>query len=99
MHRRCPVGLCTIVAGSEGVVQTIPNPSDFEDPDSLPDGWEWRGRGRPGGREGAYHKPDTGESMHDDRTHPAGKPPHWTYTDPQGNRWDNYGSGWELQGK
>ncbi|MFC6839603.1 hypothetical protein ACFQGW_06745 [Xanthomonas theicola] len=23
MHRRCPVGLCTIVAGSEGVVQTI----------------------------------------------------------------------------
>ncbi|WP_211288350.1 hypothetical protein, partial [Xanthomonas theicola] len=24
LHRRCPVGLCTIVAGSEGVVQTIP---------------------------------------------------------------------------
>lgn len=76
---------------------TAPDTEDFEDPDNLPEGWEWRGKGRPGSRQGAYHNPTTGESMHDDRTHPAGKAPHWTYTDPSGDRWDNYGSGWVPQ--
>ena len=65
-----------------------PDVGDFENPDSVPDGWEWRGRGRPGDREGAWHNPETGESLHDDRTHPAGKEPHWTYTDGEGHRWD-----------
>ncbi|WP_211288285.1 hypothetical protein, partial [Xanthomonas theicola] len=31
LHRRCPVGLCTIVAGSEGVVQTIPKEQISDD--------------------------------------------------------------------
>ncbi len=41
--------------------------------------------------------PSTGESLHDDRTHPEGKDPHVTYTDPKGTRWDNYGDGWDKQ--
>ena len=84
------------VANSEGP-KNAPNPKDFEDPSKLPDGWGWRGRGQPGSRNGAYYNPGTGESMHDDRTHPDGKDPHWTYTDPEGQRWDNFGSGWIPQ--
>ncbi|MDH1265677.1 RHS repeat-associated core domain-containing protein [Pseudomonas sp. GD03944] len=72
-----------------------PIPNDPTQPPS--DGWEWRGRGQPGSREGAWHNPSTGESLHDDRTHPAGKDPHVTYTDPNGKRWDNYGNGWGPQ--
>ncbi len=76
-----------------------PNIGDFSDPQNLPEGWDWRGRGDPGSREGAYHNPDTGESLHDDRTHPAGKDPHMTYTDPEGQRWDTYDEGqtWRPQ--
>jgi hypothetical protein len=65
-----------------------PDLDDFEDPNNLPEGYEWRGNGEPGSREGAYHNPETGESVHDDRTHPEGKEPHWTYTDQDGKRWD-----------
>jgi len=65
-----------------------PKVEDFENPDSIPKGWEWRGKGEPGSREGAYYNLDTGESLHDDRTHPTGKDPHWTYTDEDGQRWD-----------
>jgi RHS repeat-associated protein len=71
-----------------------PDLSSFENPGSVPAGWRWEGRGEPGSREGAWHNPSTGESLHDDRTHPEGKAPHWTYTDPDGKRWDNYGDGW-----
>jgi hypothetical protein len=65
----------------------------------LPEGWKWRGTGEPRSREGGYHNPDTGESLHDDRTHPRGKDPHITYTDPNGIRWDNFGDGWGKQKK
>ncbi|MBL1275075.1 MAG: RHS domain-containing protein [Ectothiorhodospiraceae bacterium] len=74
-----------------------PNIDDFDDSDNLPDGWDWRGGGEPGSREGAYHNPNTGESLHDDRTHPPGRDPHITYTDPSGTRWDNFGDGWMPQ--
>lgn len=74
-----------------------PNIEEFEDPNNLPDGWEWRGKGEPGSREGAYHNPDTGESLHDDRTHAPPKAPHHTYTDPKGQRWDNFGDGYKKQ--
>ncbi|WP_099226388.1 RHS repeat-associated core domain-containing protein [Pseudomonas viridiflava] len=81
------------------------NESQPESPPTVPvdptqspgEGWEWRGRGEPGSREGAWHNPNTGESLHDDRTHPPGKDPHVTYTDPNGKRWDNYGNGWTPQ--
>lgn len=81
------------------------NKSQPQNPPTVPvdstqspgEGWEWRGRGEPGSRERAWHNPDTGESLHDDRTHPPGKDPHVTYTDPKGTRWDNYGNGWSPQ--
>ncbi|WP_235811824.1 RHS repeat-associated core domain-containing protein, partial [Pseudomonas syringae] len=81
------------------------NESQPENPPSVPvdptqspgEGWEWRGRGEPGSREGAWYNPSTGESLHDDRTHPPGKDPHVTYTDSSGTRWDNYGKGWTPQ--
>lgn len=96
---------CTIVwntnaeDGDPGVPPAdAPNPEDFGDPENTPAGWEWRGRNKkPGGREGAYHNPETGESMHDDRTHAAPKLGHWTYTDKSGKRWDNFGNGWVPQ--
>jgi hypothetical protein len=74
-----------------------PKIEDFVDPDNIPEGWEWRGRGEPGSREGAYHNPNTGESLHNDTTHPPGKAAHWTYTDPNGVRWDNFGPSWQRQ--
>lgn len=71
-----------------------PSPEDFADPDNPPAGWEWRGKPPRGGhREGAWHNPTSGESFHDDTTHPAPKPPHHTYTDKDGNRWDSYDGG------
>ena len=82
---------------SDSCPKDPPDIDDFSDPDNLPVGWEWRGKGKPGSREGAYHNPDTGESLHDDRTHPVGKDPHITYTDSNGNRWDNFGDGWNKQ--
>lgn len=77
--------------------ESPPNIDDFNDSDNLPDGWDWRGNGEPGSRDGAYHNPSTGESLHDDRTHPPGKDPHTTYTDPNGTRWDDFGDGWVEQ--
>lgn len=77
-----------------------PNPPNIDDfgGENHPDGWVWKGKPPAGGhREGAWNNPGTGESMHDDRTHPPGKQPHTTYTDPSGQRWDNYGNGWEKQ--
>jgi RHS repeat-associated protein len=74
-----------------------PNIDDFKDPNNIPAGWQWKGKGEPGSREGAYNNPGTKESLHDDRTHPPGKPPHWTYTDPNKTKWDNDGSGWVKQ--
>jgi hypothetical protein len=83
--------------GTSQAPPTTPNTKDFENPDSIPKGWEWRGKGQPGSRDGAYHNPATGESVHDDRTHPPGKPPHWTYIDPKGGHWENFGNGWIRQ--
>jgi hypothetical protein len=73
---------------SSGGPENPPNEGEFEEPDSIPEDWEWRGDGEPGGRRGAWHNPGTGESLHDDRTHPPGRDPHWTYIDEDGQRWD-----------
>lgn len=54
--------------------------------DSPGEGWEWRGPDPPGGKRGAWHNPDTGESLHPDLDHPAPIGPHWDYTDPNGNK-------------
>jgi RHS repeat-associated protein len=97
----CSAAWNEIAGGDESVVDTTQpeNPPTISDDPSQPpgEGWEWRGRGEPGSREGAWYNPSTDQSLHDDRTHPAGKDPHVTYTDPSGKRWDNYGNGWVPQ--
>ncbi|MER3474688.1 MAG: hypothetical protein C4335_11800 [Armatimonadota bacterium] len=43
------------------------------------DGWEWRGNGPGGSREGSWHNPRTGESVHPDLEHPYPPGPHVDY--------------------
>ncbi|MBK8971489.1 MAG: hypothetical protein IPM37_09045 [Hahellaceae bacterium] len=97
----CPTDGGMYNESGDGTSQGPDNPPNIpEDPTQAPgEGWEWRGRGMPGSRQGAWHNPETGESLHDDRTHPPGRDPHVTYTDGNGNRWDNFlnGNGWIPQ--
>ncbi len=73
-------GITTVFAaeGTDEGPTAAPDPADFSDPSNIPEGWEWRGKGEPGGREGAYYNPKTKESLHNDTSHPAGKLPHWS---------------------
>ena len=90
-------------ANEEAHVPPITGPEEWPAGEAPPgEGWEWRGGGEPGSREGAWWRPTPGgvregESLHDDRTHPAGKPPHITWTDPDGKKSDNFGNGWVSQ--
>ena len=43
------------------------------------DGYEWKGKGEQGSKEGSYFNPESGESLHPDLDHPEGKAPHWDY--------------------
>ncbi len=63
------------------------DPTPPKNPAESPgEGWEWRGKDPPGGERGAWHNPDTGESLHPDLDHPAPIGPHWDYVDPEGNK-------------
>jgi hypothetical protein len=55
--------------------------------DSPGEGWEWRGKGPVGGKEGSWYNPSAEESLHPDLNHPDGIQPHWDYTDPSGDKW------------
>ncbi|MDP2735989.1 MAG: RHS repeat-associated core domain-containing protein, partial [bacterium] len=55
--------------------------------DSPGEGWEWRGNGPPGSKEGSWHNPVTGESLHPDLDHPAPIGPHWDYKGADKSRW------------
>ena len=57
----------------------------------APDGYEWRGAGVPGSKQGNYYNPDGKQSLHPDLNHP----------DPIGRHWDyNYkgsgSKGWRI---
>ena len=74
--------------------QNCPKGPDFWDPTKSPGkNWVWKGTGPIGSRQGAWYNPITDESLHPDITHPPGKPPHWGYTDPTGQRWECYPDG------
>ncbi len=50
-----------------------------EDPGNCPqEGFKWRGKGKPGSREGGYHNEETGESLRPD-FHTPGHKHHWDY--------------------
>ena len=69
-----------------------PKPPPYPKDPKQPPGpeWEWRGKGPPGNDKGAWYNPSTGESLHPDLNHPEPKPPHWDYTDPNGNVYPIY---------
>ena len=65
---------------SPDIDEDLPNieyPGD--DPTVAPEGFEWRGKGKQGSKEGSYYNPKTGGSLHPDLDHPAPIGPHWDY--------------------
>ena len=42
---------------------------------------------QPGGKDGSYYDPGTGEVLRPDLDHPEGIDPHWDYKDLSGNWW------------
>ena len=54
------------------------------DPTVAPDGYEWRGKGPQGSKEGSYYNPETDTSLHPDLNHPDSIGPHWDYNGPEG---------------
>jgi hypothetical protein len=70
------------------IIQSSGNPPVPSNPATPPGpGWVWKGNGAPGSKEGAWHNPSTGESLHPDLTHPTPIGPHWDYRDPTGKDW------------
>ena len=69
--------------------ETCPVPPPIPaNPDEAPgEGWEWRGKGPPGSKEGSWYNPETGESLHPDLGHPPPVGPHWDWKDPSGQTW------------
>jgi hypothetical protein len=58
---------------------------NFDDPSQPPgDGWEWRGNGPAGTKEGSWYNPDTGESLHPDLDHPDPIGPHYDWLPERG---------------
>ena len=64
------------------------DPPGWEPTKSPGEGWEWKGKSRsqPGDKEGSWHNPETGESLHPDLDHPEGKKPHWDYKPGRGKK-------------
>jgi hypothetical protein len=48
------------------------------------EGYEWRGKGIPGSKQGNWYNPDTKEWLRPDLNHPEPIPPHWDYGAPDG---------------
>ena len=64
----------------ESAEESLPN-VEFpgNDPTKAPEGYEWKGEGSQGSKNGSYYNPNTGESLHPDLDHPAPVGPHWDY--------------------
>ena len=75
--------------GNKGQTADPPGEYPGDDPTKPPEGYEWRGKpgSQPGGKDGSYYDPGTGEVLRPDLDHPEGIDPHWDYKDPSGNWW------------
>jgi hypothetical protein len=63
--------------------EDVPSPPD--DPAQPPsEGWEWKGKGPPGSRDGSWYNPTTGESLNPDLGHGDSIGPHWDWKNPSG---------------
>jgi uncharacterized Zn-binding protein involved in type VI secretion len=74
----------------EAIIPKSPAPEFPTDPTKPPSPeYQWRGRpgSEPGGKDGNYHNPETGESLRPDLDHPPPQGPHWDYRDPEGTWW------------
>ncbi len=72
-------------AGASGcVVGTVgPTYPNYQDPTQPPGpGWEWRGTGPVGSRQGSWYNPGTDQSAHPDLGHGPPKGPHYDYKGP-----------------
>ena len=54
------------------------------DPTVAPDGYEWRGPGEQGSKQGNYYNPKEKRSLSPDLDHGPPIGPHWDYTGPEG---------------
>ena len=65
---------------------TVPPEIEYpgNDPTVAPDGYEWRGKGEQGSKEGSYYNSDNKSSLHPDLDHPDPIGPHWDYSGPEG---------------
>ena len=67
--------------------ESVPTPDvkyPGDDPTVAPEGYEWRGSGKQGSKEGNYYNPKDKTSLHPDLDHPDPIGPHWDYTGPEG---------------
>ena len=76
---------------SDEVKPEPPEPPDVtypgDDPTVAPDGYEWRGPDKQGGKRGGYANPNGKDSWHPDLNHPGDVKPHWDYNDSAGHKW------------
>ncbi len=71
-------------AGNPGAFRPSATPN-FSDPAQSPGvGWQWRGTDSPGSRQGSWHNPRTGESLHPDLSHGGPIGAHYDYRAPNG---------------
>lgn len=75
---------------------TFPYPKSPSEPPGP--GFEWRGNGPRGGREGNWYNPRTGESLHPDLEHPDPLGPHYDWKAPDGS-WYRYFKNGEVMPK
>lgn len=67
---------------------------NFNNPAEPPgEGWEWKGKGPAGSKEGSWYNPDTGEKLHPDLEHPDPQGPHYDYEAPDGSKYRIYPDG------
>ena len=80
--------ITTLLTSAE---KSEPDPPDVtypgDNPTEAPDGYEWRGPDKQGGKRGGYANPNGKDSWHPDLDHPDGVDPHWDYNDGYGHRW------------
>ena len=76
----------SIGASDDSTENTKTPDIDYPGDDSTvaPKGYEWRGSGEQGSKEGSYYNPYTKSSLHPDLDHPDPIGPHWDYSGPEG---------------
>ncbi len=94
------IGVCIEIGVAAGGASAAEDAEEMyaglgDDPAIGPPGTEWRGApgSTPGGPNGNYYDPITGESFHPDLSHPDPIGPHWDYRDIDGVWWRIFPNG------